>query len=247
MQKFRDKEDGRELSVVIPTYNEAENIGRLIPEIERVFQSHGINGEIIVVDDGSPDGTASVVKRYLEKFDNIRVLERTEKSGLGFAYKAGFELVSGKVVMEMDADFSHSPSDIPRILREFGNGFDVVVGSRYVSGGRIIGWSAFRRIVSLVANLLVNILLRLGVRDNTSGFRAYKIEALKVLLPHVRCTGYDFQVEMIQRAKEYGLRLKEIPIVFRERVHGKSKLGRRELSLFIKLLLYGIIFKKIIR
>nr|MDO8081412.1 polyprenol monophosphomannose synthase [Candidatus Freyarchaeota archaeon] len=243
MQKFRDKENQRKLSVVIPTYNEAENIGHLILEIERVFQDHGINGEIIVVDDNSPDGTVNVVKKYLEKFDNIRVLERKAKSGLGYAYKAGFKAVSGRVVMEIDADFSHDPSDIPRILREFENAFDVVIGSRYVGGGGIIGWGFIRRVVSLVANLLVNILLRLGVKDSTSGFRAYKIEALEVILPYVRCNGYDFQVEMLQRAKEFGLRLKEIPIVFRERAHGKSKLGRRELSSFTKMLLNEIILK----
>jgi dolichol-phosphate mannosyltransferase len=243
MQKSRYKVNQRELSVVIPTYNEAENIGRMISEIEKVFQDYGINGEIIVVDDGSPDGTANVVKKYLEKFDNIRVLERKEKSGLGYAYKAGFKAVSGKVVMEMDADFSHDPSDIPRILREFDNAFDVVIGSRYVDGGGIIGWGFFRRVVSLVANRLVNILLRLGVKDNTSGFRAYRIEALEAILPYVRCNSYDFQVEMLQRAKEHGLRLKEIPIVFRERAYGKSKLGRKELSSFLKMLLNEIIFK----
>ncbi|WXG40364.1 MAG: polyprenol monophosphomannose synthase [Candidatus Freyarchaeum deiterrae] len=237
MPKSGDKENQRELSVVIPTYNEAENIGSLILEIESVFQNHRINGEIIVVDDNSPDGTAGVVKKYLGKFDNIRILERKAKNGLGYAYKAGFKAVSGRVVMEMDADFSHNPSDIPRIFRECDGAFDVVIGSRYVGGGRIIGWDFARRMVSLVANLLVDILLRLGVKDNTSGFRAYSIETLEAILPHVKCNSYDFQVEMIKRAKENGFNLKEVPIIFKDRAHGKSKLGKKEFSTFIKMLL----------
>jgi dolichol-phosphate mannosyltransferase len=243
MSESEGKENQRELSVVIPTYNEAENVGPLILAIERVFRVHGINGEILVVDDNSPDGTGNVVKEYLDKFDNIRILERKTKNGLGYAYKAGFRAVSGRVVMEMDADFSHDPSDIPRIFREFDGTFDVVIGSRYVGGGRIIGWDFARRMVSFVANLLVNILLRLGVKDNTSGFRAYDREALDAVLPYVRCNSYDFQVEMLQRAREHGLRLREIPIVFRERAHGKSKLGRGEFSSFIKMLLKETILK----
>lgn len=145
--------------------------------------------------------------------------------------------------MEMDADFSHDPSDIPRIFRKCASGFDVVIGSRYVSGGRIIGWDFARRMVSFVANMLVNILLRLGVRDNTSGFRAYRREALEAILPWVKCNSYDFQVEMLQRAREHGFSLKEIPIVFRERAHGKSKLGKREFSSFIKMLLNETVLK----
>jgi dolichol-phosphate mannosyltransferase len=237
MPKFRDEENQRELSVVIPTYNEAENIGSLILEIEKVFQNHGINGEIIVVDDNSPDGTANIVKKYLDNFDNIQILERKTKSGLGYAYKTGFTAVSGRVVMEMDADFSHDPSDIPRILRNCEDAFDVVIGSRYVGGGRIIGWGFSRRLVSFVANLLVNILLRLGIRDNTSGFRAYKMETLEAILPYVRGNSYDFQVEMIKRAKEHGFSLKEVPIIFKDRAHGRSKLGKKEFSTFIKMLL----------
>lgn len=238
-------ENQRELSVVIPTYNEAENIGPLILEIERVFQAYGINGEIIVVDDNSPDGTADVAKKYSERFDNIRVLVREAKSGLGYAYKEGFKAVSGRVVMEMDADFSHDPSDIPRIFQKCENGFDVVIGSRYVGGGRIIGWDFARRMVSFVANMLVNIFFRLDVKDNTSGFRAYKREVIEKILPRVKCNSYDFQVEMLLRAKEQGFTLKEIPIIFRERAHGKSKLGKREFSSFIKMLLNETILKNL--
>lgn len=243
MSKPGDRENQRDLSVVIPTYNEAENIGLLILAVERVFQVHGINGEILVVDDNSPDGTGDVVKNHMEKFDNIRILERKTKNGLGYAYKAGFKAVSGRVVMEMDADFSHDPSDLARIFQKCNNDSDVVIGSRYVGGGRIIGWDFARRMMSFVANMLVNVLLRLGVKDNTSGFRAYNREAIEAILPYVRCTSYDFQVEMLQRAKEHGLRLREVPIVFRERAHGKSKLGKGEFSSFIKMLLKETIHK----
>ncbi|MGQ9722646.1 MAG: polyprenol monophosphomannose synthase [Candidatus Jordarchaeum sp.] len=243
MEKIRGKKEQRELSIVIPTYNEVENIESLILSIERVFEDNSINGEIIVVDDNSPDGTADVVKKYTERFDNIRILERKEKKGLGYSYKDGFQAISGSVVMEMDADFSHNPLDICRILRKCGDGFDVVIGSRYVKGGGIIGWGFIRRVFSFVANTLVDMLFRLGVKDNTSGFRAYKREALEAILPNVKCNSYDFQVEMLIRAKEQGLTLKEVPIIFRERVRGKSKLGKGECSSFIKMLLRETMLK----
>lgn len=238
----KNQEFPRDLSVVIPTYNEAENIGPLILKIEEVFQHHGINGEIVIVDDNSPDGTADIAKKYLEKFDNIRVLEREAKLGLGYAYKEGFKAVSGRVVMEMDADFSHDPSDIPRIFQKCIEGSDVVIGSRYVRGGRIIGWNFVRRVVSFFANMLVDIFLRLGVKDNTAGFRAYRREALEAILPNVKCNSYDFQVEMLLKARERGLTLKEIPVVFRERTRGKSKLGRKEFLKFIKMILNETLF-----
>ncbi|MEM3586886.1 MAG: polyprenol monophosphomannose synthase [Candidatus Jordarchaeaceae archaeon] len=232
----------RDLSVVIPTYNEAENIGPLILKIEKIFQHHGINGEIIIVDDNSPDGTADVVKRYLGKFDNIRILERKAKLGLGYAYKEGFRAVNGRIVMEMDADFSHDPSDIPRIFEKCIKESDVVIGSRYVRGGRIVGWNFTRRMVSFLANMLVDIFLRLRVKDNTAGFRAYRREALEAILPNVKCNSYDFQVEMLLKAKEKGLTIKEIPVVFRERMRGKSKLGRKEILKFVKMLLDEALF-----
>lgn len=246
MTKIRDEEDKRELSIVIPTYNEAENIGHLILSIERVFEGNGINGEIVIVDDNSPDGTADIAKKYLGQFNNIQILERKDKKGLGYAYKDGFKAVCGRIVMEMDADFSHSPSNIPRIFRKCENGFDVVVGSRYVRGGGIIGWGFIRRVLSFIANLLVNMLFRLGVKDNTSGFRAYNREVLKRILPSVRCNSYDFQVEMLVRAKEHGFTLRETPIFFRERERGKSKLGKGEFSSFMKMLLRETIFKKLL-
>ncbi len=246
MKKTRSREAQRELSIVVPTYNEAENIGSLILSIERVLKDNGIIGEIIIVDDNSPDGTAKIAKKYLKQFDNIQVLERKEKKGLGYAYKDGFKAVSGKVVMEMDADFSHNPSDICGIFRKCQSGFDVVIGSRYVRGGGIIDWNFRRRIFSFVANMLVNMLFRLGVRDNTSGFRAYRKEALEAILPYVKCNSYDFQVEMLVRAKEKGFKVKETPIFFRERLRGKSKLGKREFSSFIKMLLSETILKNII-
>lgn len=237
MSITNNEEFPRDLSVVIPTYNEAENIGPLILKIENIFQYYGINGEIVIVDDNSPDGTADIVKKYLAKFDNIRILERKAKLGLGYAYKEGFKAVSGRVVMEMDADFSHDPSDIPRIFQKCINDSDVVIGSRYVRSGRIVGWNFVRRMVSFFANILVDVFLRLGVKDNTAGFRAYRREALDAILPNVKCNSYDFQVEMLLKAKKQGLTLKEIPVVFRERARGKSKLGRKEFLKFIKMLI----------
>lgn len=226
----------RELSIVIPTYNEAENIGALIQRVLGVFQRGEVDGELIIVDDGSPDGTGGIVKEYVQKFDNVTLVLRKGKKGLGNAYKDGIRLTCGGVIMGMDADFSHNPDEILRIYHSARN-YDIVIGSRYVHGGGIVGWNFFRRVVSRTANLLVNLFFRLGVHDSTSGFRAFKREAIMRILPHVNCFGYDFLVEILIRSRKFNLTIKEIPITFKDRSRGKSKLGLKQFVLFLRLLL----------
>ncbi len=223
--------------IVIPTYNERENVERLIAEIFGIFDNGGIDGSVIVVDDNSPDGTADAVEGLKKKFP-ITLIRRQEKGGIGSAYITGFGKALGQgadVIMEMDADFSHSPEEIPNFVKEMDNS-DVVIGSRYIKDGGIENWSFIRRIVSSGGNLVARILLGMDVRDITTGYRAYRREALEGMeLSSIKSNGYAFQAEMLFRAGERGFRIKEMPIMFKDRAHGKSKLSRMEIIKFIVL------------
>ncbi|MBI2971129.1 MAG: polyprenol monophosphomannose synthase [Candidatus Aenigmarchaeota archaeon] len=209
------------VSIIIPTYNERENIKVLIPRIFSVLK----NAEIIVVDDNSPDGTADTV-RQLGKTRRVKLIQRPKKLGIGSAYKDGFRQAKGDVVFEMDADLSHDPSSLPDFVRALQTS-DVVVGSRYIPGGRIEGWGIYRKAVSMIANMLARKLLQLRVHDVTSGFRAYRRSALRVFgKKEIRSDGYSFQLEVLYRMVSDGCSVREIPIVFRDRIIGKSKLGK---------------------
>lgn len=225
------------VSIVIPTYNERKNIERLIAEIFRIFDKGGIDGSVIVVDDNSPDGTADSVEGLRGEFP-VTLIRRREKKGIGSAYITGFRKALGQgadIIMEMDADFSHDPEEIPNFVKEIENS-DVVIGSRYIGGGRIENWSFVRRIISKGANLVARILLGLDVEDVTAGYRAYRRETLEGIdLNSIKSNGYAFQAEMLFRAREGGFRIKETPITFRDRAHGKSKLSRTEIIKFIVL------------
>jgi len=220
------------VSIVIPTYNERENIERLLPEIFKIF-----DGDVIVVDDNSPDGTADAVEGLKRKFP-ITLVRRQEKGGIGSAYITGFRKALGQgadVIMEMDADFSHSPEEIPNFIREMKN-YDLVLGSRYIKGGRIENWNFIRRMISKGGNYIARIFLGLDIRDITTGYRAYRREVLEGIdLAGIKSDGYAFQAEMLFRARERGFRIKEVPITFRDRAHGKSKLSRMEIIKFIVL------------
>ncbi|MBU4342211.1 MAG: polyprenol monophosphomannose synthase [Candidatus Altiarchaeales archaeon] len=225
------------VSIVIPTYNERENIEKLLPEIFGIFDRGGIDGSVIVVDDNSPDGTADAVEGLKREFP-ITLIRRQEKGGIGSAYITGFgkALEQGAdVIMEMDADFSHSPEEIPNFVREIESS-DVVIGSRYIKDGEIENWNFIRRIISKGGNLVARILLGLDVEDVTTGYRAYRRETLEgIELGSIESNGYAFQAEMLVRARERGFSIKEMPITFRDRVHGKSKLSRMEIIRFIVL------------
>jgi dolichol-phosphate mannosyltransferase len=211
--------------VVIPTYNESENIERMLTRIKESLPEAGI----LVVDDGSPDGTGDLVKASAADLDDVHLLARTEKSGLGSAYRAGFAwgLERGyDAMIEIDADFSHDPSALPSILAPLSNGYDVSIGSRYVAGGTIPNWAWHRHLLSRGGNRYASAVLGLGVLDATAGFRAYAADMLRALdLDRIRAEGYGFQIEMTYRCKQHGGRIVEVPISFVDRAAGESKMS----------------------
>lgn len=212
--------------VVIPTYNERRNVSVLIPRLAGALRKGKVNGRIIVVDDGSKDGTDDEVLRLSKKY-SVELLERHKRMGLGSAYVAGFNrALSYKpyAVVEMDADLSHDPNFVPRLLDAIAAGCDVAIGSRYIKGGKTIGWSMHRKLVSFFANIVVKHIAGIRTKDATSGFRAYRSAALRRMLGHVTSKSYDFQIETTWLAEKLGMKISEIPIVFRERAFGKSKL-----------------------
>ncbi len=212
--------------VVIPTYNERENIEKIIKEVLR--QSPDIH--VLVVDDNSPDGTWEVVEKIKKKEKRVDLIKRPEKMGLGTAYVEGFKyaLKNGyDVVFEMDADFSHDPNDIPRILQEL-NGYDMVIGSRYCNGVSVVNWPMSRLLLSYFANLFARKVTGVPIRDLTSGFKAIRRRVLENLnLSEIRSDGYGFQIEIHVRAYRKGFKIKEIPIIFVDRRSGHSKMSRR--------------------
>ncbi len=216
---------GVRILVVVPTYNEAANIEALLREVHAALPDAGI----LVVDDGSPDGTAELAEKAAVEIDDVHVLRRTEKSGLGSAYRAGFHwgLAAGyDACVEMDADFSHDPAALPGLVGPLEDGYELVVGSRYVPGGSIPNWSWSRHLLSWGGNRYADAVLGLGVRDSTAGFRAYAASVLERLdLDRIRAEGYGFQIEMTYRVKQAGAPITEVPISFVDRVAGESKMS----------------------
>ena len=212
--------------VIVPTYNEAKNLPQIIPEILR--QDPRI--EILVVDDNSPDGTGLLAARLAETKSRIHVLHRQAKEGLGRAYIAGFKWALEKeyqAIFEMDADFSHDPAFLPRFIEALADA-DVVIGSRYATGVNVINWPISRLLLSIGANLYARWVTGLPLTDSTGGFKLFRREVLAALdLDQVRSNGYAFQIEMSFRAWRRGFRLKEIPIIFHDRVEGHSKMSKR--------------------
>lgn len=213
--------------VVLPTYNEAGNLARLLDDLARIEALR-----VLVVDDDSPDGTGRIAEEHAASSDAVRVLHRHGERGLGTAYLAGFHEVLARgadSVLTMDCDYSHDPAQVPEIVAALGNA-DLAIGSRYVAGGRIVGWSPHRRILSRAANGFVHTLFRLPASDCTSGFRGYRRHVLESIpWAEVRSTGYSFLVESLLWASRIpGVRVAEVPICFRDRDEGQSKLGWRE-------------------
>jgi len=212
--------------VIVPTYNEAENIANLIDKIFSVDS----NLNILVIDDNSPDGTAEIVKRISEKDPRVHLIKRPGKLGLGTAYIEGFKyaLANGyEAIFEMDADFSHNPEDIPRFLDALEDA-DLVIGSRYLTGVNVINWPLRRLMLSYFANLYTRIITGMPVRDATGGYKCFRAEALKQIdLDKIKTNGYGFQIEMNFRFWAKGFRVKEIPIVFVDRRNGVSKMNKK--------------------
>jgi dolichol-phosphate mannosyltransferase len=211
--------------VVLPTYNEAENIERVLERIRRALP----DGGVLVVDDGSPDGTAEIAERAGKELGGIEVLRRPGKAGLGSAYRDGFAwgLERGwEALVEMDADLSHEPEALPALVAPLADGCDLSVGSRYIPGGSIPNWAWHRRLLSEGGNRYASLLLGLGVADSTSGFRAYRADMLRRIdLGRVRADGYGFEIEMVHEVRNHGGRVTEVPIRFVDRVEGKSKMS----------------------
>ena len=207
----------RSALVVIPTYNEAESIGEILIALK------SLDCDVLVIDDGSPDGTAQIVRDH-----GIEVIERAGKQGLGSAYRAGFSLAIDRgytYIIQMDADGSHQITDLERMMEWIGNA-DLLIGSRWVEDGGIANWSKFREYLSKSANTYANLLLSLGVKDTTSGFRIYTAALVKNMeISTIRSEGYCFQIEMTRRAIARGGSVAEIPITFIERAHGVSKMS----------------------
>ncbi len=211
--------------VVVPTYNEAANIEALLRQVHAALPAAGT----LVVDDGSPDGTAELAEKAGVELGDVHVLRRPEKAGLGSAYRVGFRwgLAAGyDACVEMDADFSHDPAALPSLVAPLEDGYEVVVGSRYVPGGSIPNWSWYRHLLSWGGNRYADAVLGLGVRDSTAGFRVYASSVLERLdLDRIRADGYGFQIEMTYRAKQAGAPIKEVPISFVDRIAGESKMS----------------------
>lgn len=212
--------------VVIPTFNERDNIREVV---ERLFSACP-DCNLLVVDDSSPDGTAALVQELARDREGITLLSRMEKNGLGTAYVTGFRWALDRgyeAVVAMDADLSHDPATVPDLVSALEHA-DLAIGSRYIPGGGVANWSALRRMLSRAGNAYARLWLRFGVRDSTSGFRAYSAEALRHMdLDSFKAEGYAFQVETAWRVHLQGGRITEVPITFVERQHGRSKLSRR--------------------
>ena len=214
--------------VVVPTYNERENITPLITALKTLSEPV----DILVVDDGSPDGTGDIVRSLIQRYEGVYLLQRHGKGGLGSAYKAGFAFAlrhGWEYICQMDADFSHDPKDILRLLNSCRNGADVAIGSRYVKGGRISGWPWRRHLLSRTANIYAQMLTRCRISDLTGGFKCFTRQALqKIDLGKIGSEGYIFQVEMNYRATIEGLNVEQLPICFADRTQGASKMGSAE-------------------
>jgi len=212
--------------VIIPTYNELENMPRLLPEV--LSKNDEIN--ILIVDDNSPDGTATFVENEMKNNDRIHLIKRSSKQGLGTAYIAGFKYAlknNYDFIFEMDADFSHDPNEIPRFLEEIKDS-DLVLGSRYKNGVNVINWPMRRLLLSWFANIYTRVITGLPVHDATGGFKCFRRKVLEAIdLNRVTSNGYAFQIEMNFKAWKKGFKVKEIPIIFVDRVKGKSKMSRK--------------------
>ena len=216
--------------LILPTYNEAENVDPLVraalPRLAEASPEH----RVLIVDDSSPDGTGEIADRLAAELDSVEVVHRERKEGLGRAYLAGFELALGRgaeLVLERDSDFSHDPADLPRLIRAAADA-DLVLGSRYVRGGGVADWGFVRRSVSRGGSWYARTLLRVPIRDLTGGFKCFRREVLETIdLSGVHSNGYGFQIELTYRALRAGFRVKEVPIVFRDRRAGSSKMTAR--------------------
>jgi dolichol-phosphate mannosyltransferase len=235
--------------VIIPTYNEAESL----PILLRALSSLRSDFNFLVVDDGSPDRTADICEKLKSEIPGLEILRRSKKSGLGSAYRHGYRYAVEKnfgAVIQIDADGSHQVSDLPKLLSKFESNpsSDLVIGSRWINGGSVLNWSKHREALSRLANIYSNLLLGLGVKDSTAGFRVYKTSAIKKLnLVSIKSEGYCFQIEMTREIKKIAGAISEVPITFVERQFGKSKMsGKIVIEAMLRVTYWGLlrVFRK---
>lgn len=227
--------------VIIPTFNEKENIEDIIRAVFKL--NAGL--DILVVDDNSPDGTAAIVKKLQEEFQSLHLLERPGKSGLGTAYIAGFHYALDhgyEFIFEMDADFSHNPADLLRLREACQQGQDLAIGSRYISGVNVVNWPMDRVLMSYCASIYVQFITGIPIKDTTAGFKCYTRKVLETIGPdNVHFVGYAFQIEMKFLAWKYGFKIIEVPIIFTDRTKGQSKMSRG----IFKEAVFGVIQMKV--
>ncbi|KAI9889846.1 MAG: dolichol-P-mannose synthesis [Vezdaea aestivalis] len=233
----KSKPSPNKYSIILPTYNERRNLPIITWLLARTFTEQNIDWELIIVDDGSPDGTQTVALQLQKLYGPSRIIlkPRAGKLGLGTAYVHGLQFAKGGFVIIMDADFSHHPKFIAEMIavQKRGN-VDIVTGTRYAGNGGVFGWDLKRKVVSRGANLLADTVLRPGVSDLTGSFRLYKRSVLEKVIAQTESKGYTFQMEMMVRAKALGFKVEEVPISFVDRVYGESKLGGDEIVEYAK-------------
>lgn len=235
------RREGDKYSVLLPTYEERENLPLIVWLLVKHFDQSGYDYEVIVIDDSSPDGTLEVGKELQKIYgeDKIVLRPRPAKLGLGTAYIHGMKHATGNFIFLMDADLSHHPKFIPEFIKKQREGdYDLVSGTRYAQGGGVYGWDLRRKLISRGANYLAQVLLRPGASDLTGSFRLYRKEVLQQLMARCVTKGYTFQMEMIVRARQLSYTMGEVPISFVDRVYGESKLGGTEVVSYAKGLLY---------
>lgn len=217
-------------TVILPTYNERENLERFVQLLQKVFEDNSLDGCIIVADDNSPDGTGKIADKLATHYNNLSVIHRASKQGIGPAYVAGFKealRTDTEFIFEMDCDFSHDPRNIPSFLEAAKNA-DLVLGSRYVPGGGVVNWGLLRRLISRWGGIYASRVLNVPIRDLTGGNKCFRRKVLETLdLDSVSSHGYGFQIEMTYKAIKKGFRVTEIPITFADRQLGQSKMSKK--------------------
>ncbi len=227
-----------EIGIILPTYCEAGNVEKLIQELE----DSNLDRSILVIDDSSPDGTANIVRKLQEKYKNVLLLVRDKKLGLGTAITDGFRAFLSmknppKYIVTMDADYSHNPKEIPKLIIAAKEGADLVVGSRYCPGGGAVGWGVGRFLISKVANLVTRFRIEARISDYTSGMRCYSTRLVRGIVSDLHSQTYEIQIETIRQANLRGYKIKDVPIVFVNRKKGKSKLTMNEIRDFLTYIL----------
>ena len=228
------------LSVILPTYNEKENIERMIFSLTNILNNNKIKAIIVVVDDNSPDGTGEIVEKIKKENKIVHIVHRKKKEGLGRAYISGMKYSlknNADLIMTMDCDFSHDPNLIPNFIKKIQEGYDLVLGSRYIPGGGVKDWPLHRRLISKGGNFLPRLILGLKTHDNTTGFRCYKAKVLNSLdLDNIKSNGYSFLVEMSFLIQKAGFKIGETPIIFKDRELGETKISKKEIFRTLKTL-----------